>query len=97
MPRGRPWFEIVTDSTADIPPEMVEELGITVVPSYIVFGSETYQDGVDLTKAAVLRQADHQPGDTDDGCPTHRRIRGGISAAWPRRRTRSCRSSWSGD
>jgi DegV family protein with EDD domain len=29
---------------------MVEKLGITVVPSYIVFGSETYQDGVDLTK-----------------------------------------------
>jgi len=41
---------IVTDSTADIPPEMVEELGITVVPAYVVFGSETYQDGVDLTK-----------------------------------------------
>jgi len=29
---------------------MAEELGITVVPSYIAFGSETYQDGVDLTK-----------------------------------------------
>ncbi len=41
---------VVTDSTADIPPEMVERLGITVVPSYIAFGSETYQDGVDLTK-----------------------------------------------
>ena len=41
---------IVTDSTADIPPEMVEELGITVVPAYVVFGSESYQDGVDLTK-----------------------------------------------
>jgi len=41
---------VVTDSTADIPPEMAEKLGITVVPSYIAFGSETYQDGVDLTK-----------------------------------------------
>ena len=41
---------VVTDSTADIPPEMAEELGITVVRSYIAFGSETYQDGVDLTK-----------------------------------------------
>jgi len=29
---------------------MAEKLGITVVPSYIAFGSETYQDGVDLTK-----------------------------------------------
>ena len=41
---------VVTDSTADIPQEMAEKLGITVVPSYIAFGSETYQDGVDLTK-----------------------------------------------
>jgi len=43
-------IRIVTDSTADIPPDMVERLGIAVVPSYIAFGDETYQDGVDLTK-----------------------------------------------
>jgi len=43
-------IRVVTDSTADIPPDMVERLGITVVPSYIAFGVETYRDGVDLTK-----------------------------------------------
>ena len=42
--------KIVTESTADIPPEMAVELGITIVPSYVVFGSETYRDGVELTK-----------------------------------------------
>ena len=41
---------IVTESTADIPPEMAAELGITVVPSYVVFGSQSFRDGVDLTK-----------------------------------------------
>lgn len=41
---------IVTESTADIPPEMVAELGITVVPSYVLFGTESYRDGVELTK-----------------------------------------------
>jgi DegV family protein with EDD domain len=40
---------IVTDSVADLPPEVVEELGITVIPLIIHFGTETYQDGVDLT------------------------------------------------
>jgi DegV family protein with EDD domain len=40
---------IVTDSTSDLPAEVAEELGITVVPLYINFGSETYHDGVDLT------------------------------------------------
>jgi DegV family protein with EDD domain len=40
---------IVTDSVADLPPEVVKELGITVIPLIIHFGTETYQDGVDLT------------------------------------------------
>jgi DegV family protein with EDD domain len=41
---------VVTESTADIPDDMVAELGIVVVPSYVVFGSESYRDGVELTK-----------------------------------------------
>lgn len=40
---------IVTDSTADLPPGMAAELGITVVPLQVAFGSEVYRDGVDLT------------------------------------------------
>jgi DegV family protein with EDD domain len=43
-------IKIVTESTADIPDEMAAELGITVVPSYVVFGLETYRDGIELTK-----------------------------------------------
>jgi DegV family protein with EDD domain len=41
--------KIVTDSVADLPPEVVEELGITVIPLVLRFGAETYRDGVDLT------------------------------------------------
>jgi DegV family protein with EDD domain len=41
---------VVTESTADIPDDMVADLGIVVVPSYVVFGSESYRDGVELTK-----------------------------------------------
>jgi DegV family protein with EDD domain len=41
---------VVTDSTADIPADMATELGITVVPSYVIFGRETYRDGIELTK-----------------------------------------------
>lgn len=41
---------VVTDSTADVPADMVAALGITVIPSYVVFGSESYRDGVELTK-----------------------------------------------
>ncbi len=40
---------LVTDSTADLPPDVVEELRITVVPLLVVFGDKVYRDGVDLS------------------------------------------------
>ncbi len=41
--------KIVTDSVSDIPPQIVDELGITVVPVLVRFGEETYRDGIDIT------------------------------------------------
>lgn len=41
--------KIVTDSCSDIPSQIAQELGITVVPLYVHFGKEVYQDGVDLS------------------------------------------------
>ena len=43
-------IKIVTDSTADLPPRLVEELGITVVPAYVHFGNEAYRDRVDISE-----------------------------------------------
>jgi DegV family protein with EDD domain len=40
---------VVTDSTSDIPRDVVDELGITVVPLTITFGAESFRDGIDLT------------------------------------------------
>jgi DegV family protein with EDD domain len=41
---------VVTDSTADIPDDMISELGITVIPSYVIFGTQSYRDDVELSK-----------------------------------------------
>jgi DegV family protein with EDD domain len=41
--------KIVTDSVADIPAEVIAELGITVIPILVRFGEETYRDGIDMT------------------------------------------------
>ena len=41
--------KIVTDSTADLPSDIVNELGITVVPANVRFGNDAYKDGVDLS------------------------------------------------
>ena len=41
--------KIVTDSVADIPTEVVNELGISIIPVLVCFGEETYRDGIDIT------------------------------------------------
>jgi DegV family protein with EDD domain len=41
--------KVITDSTSDLTPEIASELGITVVPLNVHFGTETYRDGIDLT------------------------------------------------
>ena len=53
--RARP-VRVVTDSTADLPRETVEELAITVVPLQITFGEESFRDGVDLTNEEFFRR-----------------------------------------
>ncbi|MGQ8874061.1 DegV family protein [Paenibacillus sp. TSA_86.1] len=64
---------IVTDSTADIPEELIQKYGIHVVPLRLLFGEETYADGIELTpkqfyeklsKSAVLPTTS-QPSPTD--------------------------------
>jgi DegV family protein with EDD domain len=40
---------VVTDSTADLSPQTVEELQIAVVPQIVLFGQESFRDGIDLT------------------------------------------------
>jgi DegV family protein with EDD domain len=52
---------VVTDSTADIPPQLADELGIRVVPIYIRFGSQIYCDGVDLTSEEFYRMLPDAP------------------------------------
>ena len=54
-------IKIVTDSTCDIPQSLAEELGITVVPVYVQFGSKTYRDGVDITHSEFYDRLQHFP------------------------------------
>lgn len=53
---------IVTDSTCDLPPEVIAEHKIAVVPLYVNFGTHSYQDGVDLTRSQFYaRLPDSRP------------------------------------
>lgn len=64
IPAGRPAppakpVRIVTDSTADLPPAIARELGITVVPLRVIFGETAFRDGVDLESAEFFRRLQH--------------------------------------
>jgi DegV family protein with EDD domain len=39
---------VVTDSTAYIPPDLLQRYRITVTPQILIWGEETFQDGVDI-------------------------------------------------
>ncbi|MFC1899213.1 DegV family protein [Chloroflexota bacterium] len=55
---------IVTDSVACIPPELIKEYDIGVVPIQLIFGDKTYRDGVDISPTefyVMLRQAEKLP------------------------------------
>jgi DegV family protein with EDD domain len=42
--------KIVTDSTCDLPEDLMLRYGITVIPLYVNFGSRSYLDGIELSR-----------------------------------------------
>ena len=54
-------ISIVTDSTADLPPALCQEYGITVVPLKVIFGQESFRDGVDLTSGQFFQRLRESP------------------------------------
>lgn len=59
-----PKIHIVTDSTADLKPEVIEKYGLHVVPLTIQIGGKTYLDRVDLDPESFLelmKNSDEMP------------------------------------
>ncbi len=61
---------LVTDSTASMPKELVDKYHISVAPQVLIWGNETFEDGVNITAQRILhryqkshRHANHHPGD----------------------------------
>jgi len=53
--------KIVTDSSCDLPAEIVQELEITVVPLYVRFGEEVYREQVDISLDEFYQRLEHGP------------------------------------
>jgi len=54
-------IKVVTDSTADIPSELLERYDIRLVPINIQFGTETYREGIDIDRPTFFRKLDEYP------------------------------------
>jgi DegV family protein with EDD domain len=52
---------VVTDSTAGIPSQVLDELEITEIPLYVQFGKKSYRDGIDLSAAEFYDRLVHGP------------------------------------
>ena len=53
--------KVVTDSTADLPPALAKELGITVAPLNVNFGTEVCRDGVEILPDEFYRRLVTEP------------------------------------
>ena len=55
---------IITDSAADFEPEELEKLNIDCIPLTVIFGTQEYQENVNLSKAefyTLLRESGQFP------------------------------------
>lgn len=51
---------IVTDSTSDIEPARAAQLGVDVVPLFVVFGDKSYRDYLDLSREEFYDKLAHE-------------------------------------
>jgi DegV family protein with EDD domain len=52
---------IVTDSTSDIEPARAAQLGIDVVPLFVVWGDKSYRDYIDLSRSEFYQKLATEP------------------------------------
>jgi DegV family protein with EDD domain len=52
---------IAVDSTSDIPQERARSLDITIIPLLVLFGDESYRDGIDLTTDEFYKKLTTSP------------------------------------
>ena len=50
--------KIITDSTNDLPKELLDKLGVEVIPLYVNFDNDSYRDGIDLTTEELYAEVE---------------------------------------
>ena len=53
-------IKIITDSTLDLPSDLIKEKDIEVLPLLINFGEESYLDGVEINTKEMLEKVEKE-------------------------------------
>ena len=72
---------IFTDSTCDIPEELLHQYDIRVIPNYIIFGEESLRDGVDIRPQQFYERLQTDPNHPKTSQPTPQDFLTGFEAA----------------
>lgn len=51
-------IKLFSDSTCDLPKELLDKLNISIIPLYVVFGDETFKDGNDINVEGLYEKVD---------------------------------------
>jgi DegV family protein with EDD domain len=62
-------IKIVTDSTCDLPQEIIQQLDISVIPLYINIGNQGFLDGVDISRKEFYTNLAGYPFHPTTGTP----------------------------
>ena len=54
-------LRIVTDSACDVPHDLAESLGVTIIPVYVNIGEKGYREGVDITREEFYKNLSSYP------------------------------------
>ena len=66
---------IVTDSTCDLPPQVLKEQGIAVIPVLIHVGLQEYRDGIDLSREQFYKELPGRKPPPITAAPGHHAFR----------------------
>ena len=68
-------IRVVTDSSCDLPEQVVKELNISVLPLYIHTGSHEYLDGIDLSREQFYRDLPNYPEHPTTAVPSPQKFK----------------------
>jgi DegV family protein with EDD domain len=76
-----PRISIITDSTADLSPELIRRYQLGVVPLVVQFDEQTYRDGVDLTTQRLFQLVEETKHLPKTSCPSPAEYKAAFEAA----------------